>query len=107
MSRESEKEQKRQRAAYADALKHVMSHPLGRAFVWSELDRTGLYASLQSNNSGLTSWMIGRRDFGLELLNDLKTHCFGEYRVMEDEALAKELHRRLDQQQAESASQED
>lgn len=93
MSRTADKEAKRTREAYVAALKHVMGTVLGRAFVWSQLDRTGLYASLQANNSGYTSWMIGRRDVGLELLNDLKLHCFDEYREMEDEALAKELQK--------------
>ena len=106
MSRESEKAAKRQRAAYIDSLAHVMAHPLGRAFVWSQLERSGLYASLQQNNSGFTSYMIGRREVGLELLTDLKAHCFGEYRVMEDEALAQELRRRLAEQAA-TDSQED
>lgn len=84
MSRAAQRRQQSQDAEFGAALLHVMQSPQGRRFVWGILDLTGLHASLMTGNSE-TFYRVGRRDVGLSLLVDLKTHAFVEFRQMEDE----------------------
>lgn len=89
MSRTTDKARKQALDQYIGHIQFVMSDVRGRAFVWSMLDRTGLHASCMANNAGQTSFLLGRRDVGIDLLNDLKSHCFNDFRLMEDEAIAR------------------
>jgi hypothetical protein len=96
VSRQAERAQKRAQSRFVTSLQHTMRHALGRQLVWELLDRTGLHGNLMANNAGTTSWLIGRRDIGLELLRDLKEHTFAEYRLMEDEAIARQKREDLE-----------
>jgi hypothetical protein len=90
MSRGVEKARRQAEAQRVAHLQAVMETVPGRAFVWAVLDRTGLNADLMANNAGTTSYLLGRRAVGLDLLRDLKQHTFDDYRRMEDEALARD-----------------
>lgn len=96
MSRESEKRDRARKQARIDNLKWLMADAKGRAFMWDLLDKTYLYAGLMTNNSGQTSYLIGKRDLGLDLMADLKQHCFDQFRLMEDEAIAREKAQALE-----------
>lgn len=109
MSREDDKraQHARARERYERAIAYVMADPRGRHFVWCVLGKTGMNANLMGNNAGHSSWMIGRRDVGIELQRDMRDDFdfLPEWRLMEDEALA--IARREAQPDAPQKSESD
>jgi hypothetical protein len=90
VSREVEKARKRARDLFENAARYVLADPRGRHFLWCVLGKTGMNANLMGNNAGQSSWLIGRRDVGLDIERDLTDDLdfLAEWRLMEDEARA-------------------
>lgn len=86
MSRESDKRERARRNERIANLQWLMGDKRGRAFVWSQIEDSYLFSGLMTNNSGQTSWLIGKRDLGKALYDEVRTHCWDEYWLMENEA---------------------
>lgn len=76
-----ELEEKLAREQEVNDLKNVMSDKSGRRFVWSLLEKTGLYRSSMTGNSQ-TFFLEGQRNIGLMLIAQINEHCLDEYALM-------------------------
>lgn len=63
----------------------VMSSPEGRAFVWSLLERAGVFGSIYHPSSQIY-YLAGRQDFGHELMAEVLAADEELYLRMEQEA---------------------
>jgi hypothetical protein len=69
-----------------DDLIAVMSTTQGRRFVWRLLSEAGVYRTSFSCDVALMSFNEGKRNVGLELLNELVSNCHSSYLKMVEEA---------------------
>ena len=60
----------------------IMSTVPGRRFVMRLLRASGVETYTFSNDQAIMNFNAGRQSVGYDLLNDIKTFCFGEYLQM-------------------------
>lgn len=75
-----------ERQQQIDDLLFVMSTAQGRRFIWQMLSDAGVYRTVFSPDIAVMSFSEGKRNVGLELLNELTTHCQNSYLKMVEEA---------------------
>lgn len=88
--KESQKQEEKRQKRREKALLHVMGTPQGREFIWGLLEDARIFRSSFTGNSA-TFFNEGRRDFGLQLLNDVQHYCPKLYLDMQREALDKQF----------------
>lgn len=62
---------------------HVLSREGGRAIIWRLLEKAGVFQSgFHGENTHMSAFASGRRDIGLELLNEVLTADPNSYSLM-------------------------
>lgn len=83
---ETAAEERRQREAQANDLRHVMRSKEGRRFVYRQLSEAGLYRlSFDVSSDRLTAFNEGARNRGLQLLGEIMEVCPDRYTEMLNE----------------------
>ena len=85
-------------------IKQIMSTEAGREFMWTLLDRCGIYRSSFTGNSE-TFFREGERNIGLYLTAQLNKDCVTEYAAMQREALKREEDERKELEPPEQADE--
>ena len=67
-------------------LKAVMGTPAGRRIFWKILSHCGVYETVMSSDSNLTSYNAGKQDVGHFVQAELNDACPDEYDLMFKEA---------------------
>lgn len=80
----------KQRKQEIEDLKHVMSTPAGRRFIWRKIGDYGVF------NPCYTPESEGARRAGLELLGEVIEECPGEYLKMQSEQMSAKTRERIE-----------
>lgn len=72
-----------------DDIDFIMSRPEGRRFIWSLMERTGIYVTSFTGNSE-TFFREGQRNIGLMYLAEINQACPEKYLQMINEHAKKE-----------------
>lgn len=60
----------------------LMGNKQGRRFMWRLLGAAGVFHSSFSTNNAAMAFNEGKRNIGLQQLNDIMEHCPGHYNTM-------------------------
>lgn len=78
----SAEEERRLRELGQSDLRWVVSTKQGRRFMWRLLGSAGVFHSSFSTNNASMAFNEGKRNQGLELLNEIIEHCPDKYTLM-------------------------
>lgn len=68
-----------------DAVRTVMQSAGGRYFVFQLLSRAGIFRSCFNADVAVMSWLEGKRELGLVVLDQVMRHCPDLYSLMTEE----------------------
>lgn len=78
--------QRKQAKRDAEDFKRVMQLPQGRAFIWKQLERAGVFRAVSVADHAQMAFAEGQRNNGLYLLAQIDSICPELYDIMRAEA---------------------
>ena len=89
--RRAEKQAKVTAQLHADAIRGVMSHSVGRAWMYDFLEQCHIFHTAFTGDNNATNFALGEQSMGLRLLASLMQVCPDDYLLMTREANERHL----------------
>ena len=81
-------EQRRERQKEIEDVKSILKTPSGRRYFWRLLSKCGIFRNSFSLNSNQTAFSEGKRDIGLDMLNEINEADITAFAKMQNEYLS-------------------